>query len=83
MDAGRLHILAFLHPVNKELEDLDIVHWIDDLAQYPNLLELLIGEEQLLFPVPTSYVDGRKEPSIGNAPIQIDFHIPVPLNSSK
>src|SRR5208282_5980449 len=77
-DRGRIHrfqerfiILAFPEPVNQQLEDLLVLHGVDDPPQHPHLLQLLLREEKLfLAGARLLDVDGGEEPAVRELPVQ-------------
>src|SRR3990170_4764010 len=67
---------GMLYLVEQELHGLYRVQWLEHLAEYPDPVELFLGKEQVLFPrAGLVEVDGREYPSLGELPVEDDFHV--------
>src|SRR5882672_7765506 len=72
--------LGELELVQQQLHPLDGVELGERLAKEPDLLELVLLEEQLFLPRARLLdVDGREDPLVHQPAVEVDLHVAGPL----
>src|SRR5664279_5162577 len=77
-------VLRLIEPLDEELHRLHRRERVEDLAEDPHAVQLLLLEEQLFLARTRAVeVDGRENAAVDELPVEVDLHVAGPLNSSK
>src|SRR5215467_15130694 len=69
-------VLGLLHLVDKEFRGFEVVHRVQELAQYPHLLQNIWLEQELfLSRARAVHVDRRISALLRHPPVEVDFHV--------
>ncbi len=77
MDSRNSVVFCFSDFADNEFHRVDRVHFLQaETAQNPHAIEVGFGNQQFFFSCSgTDQIKGREDAAVGNAPIQMQFHV--------